>query len=69
MGKLLLLKLAELVVVLFVVTLLSFLLLSLVPGNPEVRILGEKDRAVHAVSEALAQHVATDPLGARCGPG
>ncbi|MCB0989588.1 MAG: ABC transporter permease [Acidimicrobiales bacterium] len=43
MVKLLVRKLAELLLVLFVVSLLSFLLLSLVPGgNPALRILGDQ---------------------------
>lgn len=57
-------KLIELVVVLFVVTLLSFLLLSLVPGNPEVQILGD-NATPEALAELRAELGLDDPLPTR----
>lgn len=59
-------KLAELVVVLFVVSLLSFLLLSLVPGNPEVQILGD-NATPESLAELRAELGLDDPLPTRYG--
>lgn len=59
-------KLAELIVVLFVVSLLSFLLLSLVPGNPEVQILGD-NATPEALAELRAELGLDDPLPTRYG--
>lgn len=66
MKRLVAQKIAELVLVLLVVSFLSFMLLSLVPGNPELAILGE-----NATAESLAQKRAElgldDPLWQRYG--
>ncbi|MCP4958673.1 MAG: ABC transporter permease [Actinomycetia bacterium] len=65
MRQLLLRKLVELIVVLFVVTLVSFLLLSLVPGgNPAVRMLGDQ-ATPEAVAELRAELGLDDPLPTR----
>lgn len=62
--KLIAQKLVELIVVLFVVTLLSFLLLSLVPGDPEVQILGE-NATPESVEALRAELGLDDPLPTR----
>ncbi len=64
MPRLIASKLVELVVVLFVVTLLSFLLLSIVPGNPELQILGE-NATPESVAELREELGLDDPLPAR----
>ena len=59
MRRLILRKLGELVVVLLVVSIVSFMLLSLVPGgNPAVRILG--DQATPESVEALNEELGLD---------
>ncbi len=65
MGRLIGMKLVELVVVLFVVSLISFLLLSLVPGdNPELRMLGD-NATPEAVAELRAELGLDDPIPVR----
>lgn len=65
MGRLIGAKIVELVVVLFVVTLVSFLLLSLVPGgNPELRMLGD-NATPEAVAELRADLGLDDPIHIR----
>lgn len=62
MGRLLLRKFAELIVVLFVVSLVSFLLLALVPGgNPAVRILGDQ-ATPESIAELEAELGLDDPI-------
>lgn len=62
--KLIAQKFVELIVVLFVVTLLSFLLLSLVPGDPEVQILGD-NATPESLAELRAELGLDDPLPTR----
>lgn len=65
MVKLLVRKLAELLLVLFVVSLLSFLLLSLVPGgNPALRILGDQ-ATPESIAALEAELGLDDPLVVR----
>jgi len=66
MRRLIAQKIAELVVVLLVVSFLSFMLLSLVPGNPELAILGENATA-ESLAEKRAELGLDDPLIARYG--
>ncbi len=61
MWQLLVRKVAELVFVLFVVSFLSFMLLSLVPGNPEIQILGD-NATPEALAELRAELGLDDPL-------
>ena len=65
MQRLILRKLGELIVVLLVVSIVSFMLLSLVPGgNPAVRILGDQatPESVEALNEELGLN---DPIVTR----
>lgn len=65
MQRLILRKLGELIVVLLVVSIVSFMLLSLVPGgNPAVRILGDQatPESVEALNEELGLN---DPVVTR----
>ena len=62
MGRLLFTKFVELIVVLFVVSLVSFLLLALVPGgNPAVRILGDQ-ATPESIAELEAELGLDDPI-------
>ena len=65
MGRLLGTKLIELVVVLAVVSLVSFAMLSLVPGdNPELRMLGDS-ATPEAIAELRAELGLDDPFPQR----
>ncbi len=66
MKRLLAQKVAELIVVLFIVSFLSFLLLSLVPGSPEIQILGNNATA-EAIAELRVELGLDDPLYERYG--
>jgi peptide/nickel transport system permease protein len=66
MKRLIAQKLAELVFVLLVVSFLSFMLLSLVPGNPELQILGE-NATPEALAEVRAELGLDDPIVTRYG--
>lgn len=66
MKRLIAQKLVELVFVLLVVSFLSFMLLSLVPGNPELQILGE-NATPEALAEVRAELGLDDPIVTRYG--
>ncbi len=66
MKRLLAQKLVELAFVLLVVSFLSFMLLSLVPGNPELQILGE-NATPESLAELREELGLDDPLVTRYG--